>query len=105
LSIEKSETTRKQSRQDLIVPQTSGFTTTDKFKGETMATAQIDIAELKPLNTKKETAAWGVCSTRQIELLVDAGKFPAPIRLGSHPRWRRSDLLNWLEAQSTNPPA
>ena len=63
--------------------------------------AQQDVSGLKDLNNKKGTAAWGGCSTRQIELLVAAGKFPAPIRLGSHPRWRRSDLLNWLEAQST----
>ena len=66
-----------------------------------MTTVQIDIAELPALATKKQTAAWCGCSTRQIELLTADGKFPAPIRLGSHPRWRRSDLLAWLESQST----
>ena len=67
--------------------------------------AQQDVSGLKDLNNKKGTAAWCGCSTRQIELLTADGKFPQPIRLGTHPRWRRSDLLNWLEAQSTNPPA
>jgi predicted DNA-binding transcriptional regulator AlpA len=71
-----------------------------------MTTAHmIDVSELKALSNKKETASWCGCSTRQIELLTADGKFPAPIRLGTHPRWRRSDLLNWLEAQSANSPA
>ena len=65
-------------------------------------TPQNDVAELKPLNTKKETAVWADCSTRNIELLVRAKKFPAPIRLGSHPRWRRSDLLAWVENQDVD---
>jgi len=66
-----------------------------------MTNATIDVQELPPLATKKQTAAWCGCSARQIELLCQAGKFPQPIRLGTHPRWRRSDLLNWLESQST----
>ena len=66
-----------------------------------MATAQIDVQELPALATKKQVAAWCGCSTRQIEKQVDAGKFPAPpVRLGTHPRWTRSSLLNWLEAQA-----
>ena len=66
-----------------------------------MTNPSIDVAELPPLATKKETAAWCGCSTRQIELLAADGKFPQPIRLGTHPRWRRSDLLNWLESQAS----
>ena len=65
-----------------------------------MATAQIDVEELPALATKKQVAAWCGCSTRQIEKQADAGKFPAPIRLGTHPRWRRSDLLQWLDDQA-----
>ena len=67
-----------------------------------MKNLAIDVAELKPLNTKKETAVWAHCSQRQIELLVAAGSFPMPIRLGTHPRWRRSDLLQWLESQAAD---
>ncbi len=65
-----------------------------------MTNSTLDTSELSELNTKRETAIWAKCSQRQIELLVAAGKFPQPIRLGTHPRWRRSDLLNWLESQS-----
>ena len=68
------------------------------------AAHMIDVSGLKDLNNKKETASWCGCSTRQIELLTADGKFPQPIRLGTHPRWRRSDLLAWLESQA-NPSA
>ena len=66
-----------------------------------MTTAQIDIAELPALATKKQAAAWAGTSTRNIELQVAANRFPQPIRLGHAPRWRRSDLLAWLDAQAT----
>lgn len=64
--------------------------------------AQIDIRELDALATKKAVANWAKTTTRNIELLVAAGKFPAPIRLGTRPRWRRSDLLQWLESQAAD---
>ena len=60
----------------------------------------IDVAQLPELATKKEVAKWAACSTRQIELLVSKGAFPTPVRVGSSPRWRRSDLLKWLDEQS-----
>jgi len=65
-----------------------------------MTTAQIDVAELPALATKKQTAKWVGVSTRQVELQVHAGTFPKPIRIGQAPRWRRSDLLNWLDEQA-----
>jgi len=65
-----------------------------------MTTADIDIADLPPLAKKKQVAAWAGTTTRNIELQVAAGTFPAPIRLGTLPRWRRSDLLAWLDGQS-----
>ena len=67
--------------------------------------AQIDVRELDALATKKDVANWAGTTTRNIELLVAAGKFPMPIRLGTRPRWRRSDLLNWLDSQSGKGPA
>ena len=67
-----------------------------------MTTAEIDVAQMPALATKKETAKWAGCTERNIELLVAAGKFPAPIRLGTRPRWRRSDLLQWLESQAAD---
>lgn len=50
------------------------------------------------LLTKKETAKWAKTSTRQIDLLVKRGVFPAPIRLSERsPRWRRADLEAFTE--------
>ena len=65
-----------------------------------MSLAEIDVSGLPPLATKKQTAAWAGTTTRNIELQVQAGRFPRPIRIGQAPRWRRSDLLSWLERQS-----
>jgi excisionase family DNA binding protein len=36
------------------------------------------------------------CSSRHICRLADAGRMPAPIRLGALVRWRRADLDSWL---------
>lgn len=36
------------------------------------------------------------CSPRHIYRLADAGKMPAPIRLGSLVRWHRSAIDEWL---------
>jgi excisionase family DNA binding protein len=38
------------------------------------------------------------CSTRHVYRLADAGKMPAPLRLGALVRWRRQDLDAWLSA-------
>ncbi|HEV3258706.1 MAG TPA: helix-turn-helix domain-containing protein [Gemmataceae bacterium] len=36
------------------------------------------------------------CSPRHIYRLADAGRMPAPIKLGALVRWRRQDLDAWL---------
>lgn len=38
------------------------------------------------------------CSRRHVYRLSDAGKMPAPVRLGSLVRWNRSVLEDWLAA-------
>ena len=63
---------------------------------------QADVAELPALSTKKQVADWRQVSTRKVELDYNAGIFPQPVRCGKHPRWRRSDLLAWLESQSVS---
>lgn len=66
-----------------------------------MTTTISDVHELPPLATKKQTAKWYGCSDRHIDAMVKDGRFPAPIRAGERsPRWRRSDLLAWLDSQS-----
>lgn len=59
-----------------------------------------DVTELKPLSNRTEVGEFIGTSSKQVDLLVIADKFPKPIRVGSHPRWRRSDLLAWLDKQS-----
>ncbi|MHB8863461.1 MAG: helix-turn-helix transcriptional regulator [Pirellulaceae bacterium] len=36
-------------------------------------------------------------SARSVWRLLSAGKLPAPVRLGGAVRWRRSDVLAWIE--------
>lgn len=61
-----------------------------------------DVGGLPPLATKKQVAEWLGSSTRNVELQVKAQRFPPPVRIGTHPRWRRSDLLNWLDEQQAS---
>ena len=57
----------------------------------------IATVESPELLTKSDLAKLIQCSGRQIELLVKAGRLPEPIRLGSHPRWRRGALMAFLD--------
>ncbi len=50
------------------------------------------------LMTKKDVSQMLQVSGRQIEILVKAKRLPDPIRLGTHPRWRRSALLAFLDS-------
>lgn len=66
-----------------------------------MITADTDVQGLPALATYEQTAKWAGCTTRHLVNLVKAGRFPAPIYFGERsPRFRRSDLLNHLEAQA-----
>ena len=38
------------------------------------------------------------CSTRHVYRLADAGRMPAPIKLGSLVRWSRSAIDEWVAA-------
>ena len=40
------------------------------------------------------------CSPRHIYRLSDADRMPAPVRVGTLVRWRRTDLDAWLPAGS-----
>jgi hypothetical protein len=67
-----------------------------------LTAAEGDVKDLPALSTKLQVAGpnFGNCSTRHIEKMVADGRFPAPIYLGRNPRWRRSDLLKWLNDQA-----
>ena len=36
------------------------------------------------------------CSQRHIYRLADAGRMPAPVKLGALVRWRRDELVSWI---------
>ena len=40
----------------------------------------------------------GGCSVRHIYRMADAGRMPSPLKLNSLNRWRRAELLTWLNA-------
>ncbi len=46
----------------------------------------------------KEAARLCSLSLQMIYKLNQAGKMPAPIRIGSLLRWQRRELLEWIEA-------
>ncbi|MFC1761808.1 helix-turn-helix transcriptional regulator [Planctomycetota bacterium] len=41
-------------------------------------------------------------SERTIWRLCDSAKMPAPIRIGRSVRWRRSDILRWIQLGCPN---
>ena len=50
------------------------------------------------LAVKAVASLLGGCSTRHVYRLADAGRMPQPIRLGSLVRWRRAELMSWIDA-------
>jgi excisionase family DNA binding protein len=46
----------------------------------------------------KAVAALLGCSARHVYRLTDAGRMPAPVRLGALIRWRRAEIEEWIAA-------
>lgn len=66
-----------------------------------MTSVSVDVAELPALATKKQVAKWAGVSDRHIDAMAREGRFPKPTYIGVRtPRWKRSTLLAWLDAQS-----
>ena len=61
------------------------------------ATCTTDSDEHALLDKKEVSALFG-CSVRHIYRLVETGQMPAPVRLGSLPRWSKKALVRWIEA-------
>ena len=38
------------------------------------------------------------CSVRHVYRMSDAGRMPRPVKLGQLVRWRRTELMSWLDA-------
>lgn len=49
------------------------------------------------LDVQAVAALLGGCSTRHVYRLADSGHMPRPIKLGALVRWRRAELMSWLE--------
>jgi excisionase family DNA binding protein len=63
--------------------------------GERVAAPERALAELLDVKTVADLCD---ASTRHIYRLADAGKMPAPIRLGSLVRWSRRSISDWIAA-------
>ncbi len=55
----------------------------------------IELTELLDVNAV--TILLGNCSRRHVRRLADSGRMPRPIKLGSLIRWRRAELMVWLQ--------
>lgn len=64
-------------------------TTTGKNTGQDRAPC-----ELLDVN---QVAAMLCCSAKHVHRLRDAGKIPQPLKVGALVRWRRSDILDWID--------
>lgn len=62
--------------------QTASHGTGDRIAGRDSATVSPALLDIRQLSAK------GLGSTRHIRRLVDSGRMPAPVRLGSLLRWR-----------------
>jgi excisionase family DNA binding protein len=45
----------------------------------------------------REVAALLGCSARHVYRMADAGRMPRPLKLGQLVRWRRGELLAWID--------
>jgi excisionase family DNA binding protein len=55
-----------------------------------------DLAALVALLDVRAVATLLDCSPRHVYRLADAGRMPAPVRIGALVRWRRQDIDRWL---------
>ena len=59
-----------------------------------LGTNQVDHALLDV----REVAAMLSCSVRHVYRLADAGRLPAPVKLGALVRWPRREIEQWIAA-------
>ena len=56
----------------------------------------LDLAALSELLSVELVPKMLNCSTRHVRRLADAGRMPAPVRLGALIRWSRQELVDWI---------
>jgi len=62
-----------------------------------MSPTQPPPTEAKLLDVRA-VAAMIDCSTRHVYRLVDAGKMPAPLKIGTLCRWRKKAVEEWIDS-------
>ncbi len=77
-------------------------TTLTNATGERIAVPEPRPAITAELLDVRAAAVLLGCSPRHVYRLADAGKMPAPVRLGSLVRWNRSALLTWISEGCPN---
>lgn len=71
--------------------------TTSDTGGRTVEPEPKPVVNAELLSVQSVAALLGACSTRHVYRLADAGRMPKPVKLGSLVRWRRAEVLNWIE--------
>lgn len=72
-------------------------TTSNATDGRTVGPDSGPVVSPELLGVNAVAALLGGCSKRHIYRLADASLMPRPIKLGSLVRWRRSELVNWID--------
>ncbi len=56
-----------------------------------------NVVELRPLIDVREVSGMLGVTPRTIWRLRDLGKMPMPVKIGGSVRWRRMEILSWIE--------
>jgi excisionase family DNA binding protein len=67
------------------------------LEGQRMDTSLTTGSATPLLITSEEVARLMGISERTLWRLLSAGKVPVPLRFGRNTRWRRSEVLEWIE--------
>jgi len=62
----------------------------------------VDAVVLNLIDLEAVATLTGIGS-RTIYRMIDAGEFPRPGRFGRKYKWRRSDILNWMDDRIPRP--
>jgi predicted DNA-binding transcriptional regulator AlpA len=74
------------------------MSTTTNANGERIAEPDPRPEVFAELLDVNGVSSLGIGSTRHIYRLSDAGRMPAPVKLGALVRWRRREIMDWIAA-------
>ena len=64
-----------------------------------MMAVKADHGKIEPeLLTVEQVSQFVGLGVRTVWSKVSAGEFPRPVRIGRATRWRRSEILRWIDA-------